>query len=98
MDNYKDFTYDPVNFNGLNDFVDELHSKNMHYIPILDAGIAQRSGFDIYNDGVDKGIYLKTDKGEVFTGKVWPDDAAYPDMNHPDGPAWWKSQLDRMHD
>ena len=40
MDNYKDFTYDPVNFKGLGDFVNDLHDKDMHYIPILDAGIA----------------------------------------------------------
>jgi hypothetical protein len=40
LDNYKDFTYDPVNFKDLPAFVDGLHKKNMHYIPIIDAGIA----------------------------------------------------------
>lgn len=43
MDNYKDFTVDPDNFNGLKDFVDYLHKNNMQWIPIIDAGVAQRA-------------------------------------------------------
>ena len=42
LDAYKDFTFDPVNFSGLGEFVEDLHSKRMHYIPIIDAGIAKR--------------------------------------------------------
>jgi hypothetical protein len=36
-------------------FVKSLHEsdKNLHYIPIIDAGIAQRlSGYKAYKDGV----------------------------------------------
>jgi alpha-glucosidase (family GH31 glycosyl hydrolase) len=41
MENYRDFTVDPVNFADLGDFVEELHSKkHMRYIPIIDAGIS----------------------------------------------------------
>ena len=29
MDEKKDFTYDPVNFAGLPEFIDELHSNGM---------------------------------------------------------------------
>jgi alpha-glucosidase (family GH31 glycosyl hydrolase) len=43
LDKYRDFTYDQVNFNGLGDFVNDLHSKGMQYIPIMDAGIAKRA-------------------------------------------------------
>lgn len=34
MDDYKAFTVDPVNFANMNNFVIELKSKGMHYIPI----------------------------------------------------------------
>ena len=40
MENYRDFTVDPVNFADLGDFVDELHGKHMRYVPIVDAGIS----------------------------------------------------------
>ena len=53
LDKYRDFTVDPLNFDKLGDFVDELHGKDMHYIPIIDAGVAQRaSGYDAFNSGV----------------------------------------------
>jgi len=40
MEEYKDFTIDPDNYGGLPAFVDKLHAKHLHYVPILDAGIA----------------------------------------------------------
>jgi alpha-glucosidase (family GH31 glycosyl hydrolase) len=40
MQDYRDFTFDPVNFEYLPSFVEDLHKKNMHYIPIIDAGVA----------------------------------------------------------
>ncbi len=42
MEDYKDFTFDPKNFAGLPKLIDDLHKDNKHYIPIIDAGIAQR--------------------------------------------------------
>ncbi len=53
MANYSDFTYDKEDFAGLPGFVDALHDKAMHFVPILDAGIAQREGgeYDAYNTG-----------------------------------------------
>ena len=46
MDAYKDFTYDPVDYADLPQFVDDIHKEDYQYIPILDAGIAQREGQD----------------------------------------------------
>ena len=48
MDNFKDFTIDPVNYNGLKEFVEELHNKSQHYIPIIDAGVAIRNDYEPY--------------------------------------------------
>jgi len=35
MDSKLDFTYDKVLYNGLPDFVDELHNKGQKYVIIL---------------------------------------------------------------
>lgn len=41
----------------------------MHWIPIIDAGVAQRKGYDAYEDGMNKDIFLKSfDNSTVFTG------------------------------
>lgn len=92
LDRYRDFTYDPVAFEKLPEFIDDLHAKNMQYIPIIDAGIAQREGndYDAYNDGVTKDIFVKTGDGsEILTVEVWPAEAAFPDFFHPAAPTWW---------
>jgi alpha-glucosidase (family GH31 glycosyl hydrolase) len=70
LDRYRDFTYDKLNFNGLGNFVDDLHSKNMHYIPIIDAGIAKRGGegYSVYDDGVANDVFIKNEDGSIFTG------------------------------
>jgi alpha-glucosidase (family GH31 glycosyl hydrolase) len=69
MDSYRSFTYDKVNFKGLPDFITNLHSKGMKYVPILDAGLAYRPGgnYDAFNDGVTKDVFMKIN-GEAFIG------------------------------
>lgn len=93
MQDYRDFAYDEVNFKDLPDFISDLHSKDMHYIPIIDAGVAKRSsGYDVYTDGVDKDIFIKAPVGEgdeIFTGQVWPNDAAFPDFFAEGASEWW---------
>jgi alpha-glucosidase (family GH31 glycosyl hydrolase) len=72
MNNYQDFVHDPVNFKDLPEFVNSLHEKNMHYIPIIDAGIAKRTeGYEAYADGVSEDVFIKVNvngQPEVFTG------------------------------
>ena len=62
----------------------------MHYIPIIDAGIAQREDYEAFTDGLNQDIFIKTYDGqETFTGRVWPDDATYPDFFNPNATTWW---------
>jgi len=100
LKDYRDFTFDSDgSYSGLKEFVDELHSKHMHYIPILDAGLAQRAGYDAYEEGKKAGIFVKAPNGvDDFTGQVWPTDAAFPDWFHPDTSAHWSKWLTEMHE
>lgn len=103
MSDYKDFTYDTNAFNGLPDFINKIHDSHMYYVPILDAGIAMRpdTNYDAYDTGVKDEVFLKI-KGqngvENFIGKVWPNEALYPDFFNPKTTPWWHSQLTKMHD
>ncbi|ROT66396.1 putative lysosomal alpha-glucosidase-like [Penaeus vannamei] len=40
MKHNNDFTYDQTNYDGLPDFVEDLHREGMHYVPIIDPGIS----------------------------------------------------------
>ena len=91
MQDYKDFTYNakdnagnPGSFAQLPNFVNELHNRNMRFVPIVDAGISYRPGQDYaaFNDGQKADIFMKAN-GNTLIGKVWPNEAVYPDFTHP---------------
>ena len=94
---YRDFTYDSEgSFAGLDTFVEGLHNKSMHWIPIVDAGIAARNNpqqdgknYEAFDDGVKEDIFIKDENGEVLLGQVWPVDAAFPDYFNPNTAGWW---------
>mmetsp|Transcript_28241 Transcript_28241/g.42746 ORF Transcript_28241/g.42746 Transcript_28241/m.42746 type:complete len:472 (-) Transcript_28241:1226-2641(-) len=100
LNSFEDFTYDPFYFKDLPDFVDELHDKNMRYVPILDAGIAisKNTGYDAYQDGLDRDAYIKDSNGDRVEGKVWPGDATFPDFNSDDGKTFWLNNLNMFYD
>ena len=99
MHNYRDFEVDPVNFDKLGEFVDDLHSKDMKFVPIIDAGISQRDNgeYEAYMDGKDKDIFLKNDAGEILTSRVWPNDAVFPDWFNDNTTSWWHSWLTKLY-
>lgn len=91
MRDYQDFTYasvdmfgNPGSFAGLPDFVKSLHQKNMKFVPIIDAGVSYRpgKGYTAFDQGMQQDVFLKIN-GSPFIGKVWPNEAAYPDFTHP---------------
>lgn len=97
MEDYKDFTFDPVNYGDLPQFVEEIHENNLQYIPIIDAGIAQRKGqnYSVYDTGVEQDVFVKAyEEGPTFTGEVWPVDAVYPNFFKNATNVWWQKNLD----
>ena len=66
MDQYRDFTLDPVTFplSGVKEFFDYIHSKNQHFVPIVDAAIYipnpqnASDAYDTYTRGNETGSFL----------------------------------------
>lgn len=95
MSNYKDFTYDKDgSFKDLPAFVDEVHKTNQKFVPILDIGVAMRpnSNYPAYDEGMKDDVFIKINAvtgPEPFIGKVWPNEAHYPDFFNPKTTPWW---------
>ncbi|XP_020616218.1 maltase-glucoamylase, intestinal-like [Orbicella faveolata] len=72
----KDFTYDPVNFKGLPEFVRSIKKDGLRYIIILDPAIgANDTGYRPYDWGNELNVFIKdgdSRKNENLFGKVWP--------------------------
>lgn len=100
MKDYKVFTIDEDNFAGLGAFVAGLANKTMHWIPIIDPGVAQRlpsiEEYLPYTDGIADDIFIKAANGAPITGSVWADDAVFPDWSHPKTQAYWTKWLNAL--
>ncbi|RDD42442.1 Sucrase-isomaltase, intestinal [Trichoplax sp. H2] len=98
-----DFTIDPINYNGLSEYVDELHSQGLHYITILDPAISdnQTQGtYPAYDDGIAKGIFINDSRtpNAPLIGKVWPrGNATFPDYFNPRAEKWWTDLIVNFH-
>jgi alpha-glucosidase (family GH31 glycosyl hydrolase) len=68
---------------------------NMKFVPIIDAGIAARpnENYSPYDTGVAQGIFIKNPDGGLSVGKVWPNEAVYPDFMNSNTDTWWGDQL-----
>jgi maltase-glucoamylase len=79
MDHNKDFTVDPINYQGLKEFFNELHADGMRTIIILDPGTFDDQKY--YNptvEGMKQDVYVKWENEEPMKGACWPGELFIP--------------------
>lgn len=98
MHEYRDFTVSKTRYAEQADYVKNLHSQNIKYVPIVDAGVAYRPNsadpYDFFNTAGDIWIMGADDK--PFIGRVWPNDAVYPDWFNKDAAGVWQGGIDDL--
>ncbi|KIX07926.1 uncharacterized protein Z518_02580 [Rhinocladiella mackenziei CBS 650.93] len=105
MNQYRDFDNDPIRFSYSDgqDFLQRLHSRGQHYIPIIDSAIYvpnpsnSSDAYQTFNDGNDTKSYLLNPDGSLYIGAVWPGYTVFPDWLTPSAHAWWKNQMVTYH-
>lgn len=96
MDNYKDFTINKDSFKDMKKLVKNMKEKGIHLVPIIDAGVKQEKGYDIYEEGVKNNYFCKTKDDKLFIGAVWPGKAAFPDFLNKDARVWFGSKYEYL--
>ncbi len=89
MQDYKDFTVNPERFPDFPQFVQKMKENRIHLIPIIDAGVKIEDGYDVYEEGVEKGYFCKREDGSNFVAAVWPGWTHFPDMLNPEVREWF---------
>ena len=89
MDDYKDFTLHKEEFTDFPAFVEEMKAQNIHLVPIIDAGVKIEKGYDVYDEGIEKGYFCKREDGSEFIASVWPGETHFPDFLNPDARKWF---------
>ena len=98
MDHYKDFTVNPEEFPDFPGFVSDMAEQGVHLVPIIDAGVKVEKGYDVYDEGVEKGYFCKRADGSEFLAAVWPGYTHFPDVLDPDARAWFGEKYRRLTD
>ena len=89
MDNYKDFTVDEEKFPNFPQFVEEMKQRGIHLVPIIDAGVKIEEGYDVYEEGVAKDLFVKKADGSNQIAAVWPGKVHFPDFLKPEAREWF---------
>lgn len=61
LDDYKLYTISPTRYGNLTKYVNEIRSKGMTFVPIMDAGVAARNGtgYKAYDRGTELDVWIK---------------------------------------
>lgn len=96
MERFKDFTINEERFPNFPEYVKKMKAQNIHLIPIIDAGVKIEDGYDIYEEGVEKGYFCKREDGSDFIAAVWPGWTHFPDFLNAEAREWFGSKYARL--
>lgn len=92
MERYKDFTINHERFPDFEAFVSEMKKRQIRLVPIIDGGVKKEDGYDIYEEGKERGYFCKDENGEDFVVGVWPGSCCFPDMLDEEAGRWFGSK------
>lgn len=99
MKDFRDFTYDENKFKDFKGIVGELKEKNIHVVPIIDAGIkADEKGDDVCASGLEKDYFCRKANGSLFKASVWPGLSVFTDFLNPEAREWFGKLYGRFTD
>ncbi|WP_029324620.1 glycoside hydrolase family 31 protein [Butyrivibrio sp. AE3004] len=89
MERFKDFTINAEAFPNFEEFVSEMKNRDIHLVPIIDAGVKIEDGYDVYEEGVEKDYFCKKEDGERLVAAVWPGRVHFPDFLDENARKWF---------
>ena len=83
------FTWDLHNFPEPEKLVSALTAKGRKLVTITDPHIKVDSGYHVYQQGQDKGFFVKTEAGSAFEGHCWPGTSSWVDFYNKNARDWY---------
>jgi len=90
MDGYRVFTFDKAQFPDPKALNADLHKAGFKTVWMIDPGVKAEKGYWVHDQMIEKDLAVRSAKGEVYTGAVWPGQCVFPDYTRPDVRAWWR--------
>ncbi len=93
MDAYKVFTWHPVMFPDPKILIKQLSDIGFNTAAIFDPGIKVEKGYKVYDEGVQKNMFIEYPDGTFYCGEVWPGWCYFPDFTNSLARKWWGEQF-----
>ncbi|HEX3775828.1 MAG TPA: glycoside hydrolase family 31 protein [Polyangiaceae bacterium] len=89
MNAYRVFTWNEQKFPDLPGLLAKAKDQKLRIITIVDPGVKFDPGYRVFDEGVAKNLFCKTEAGNLYVGQVWPGRTAFPDFSKAETRAWW---------
>lgn len=89
MNGYRVFTWNKDKFPDVPGLLAKAKEQKLRIITIVDPGVKFEPGYRVFDDGVAKNLFCKTEAGNTYIGQVWPGRTAFPDFSKAETRAWW---------
>ncbi len=93
MEAYKVFTFDGEKFPDAKAMIQALKSKGFRVVVILDPGIKTEEGYQPYEEGKVKDLFVKYPDGQEYEAQVWPGWCTFPDFTKKETRTWWAEKM-----
>jgi len=87
------FTWDSFKFGSPKEMQQELAATGRKMVTIVDPHIKIDSGYAVYQEAHEKGLFVQTKDGKEFDGWCWPGSSAYLDFTSADVRDWWAGRF-----
>jgi alpha-glucosidase len=98
MDGNRLFTFSPQRFPDPARMTADLRARGFKLVVIVDIAVKVDSGYDVYRDGLAKGVFATWPDGTPYVGQVWPGRTTFPDFSNPTARRWWGDLHRRLFD
>ncbi|HEX8971834.1 glycoside hydrolase family 31 protein [Oryzihumus sp.] len=96
MDGYRVFTWNKERFPDAPGMLARLSEEGYRVITIIDPGVKFDPGYEVFDQGLERDVFCKTEGGDTYIGQVWPGNTAFPDFVTEEARAWW-GELNAAH-
>ena len=92
MEDHMNFTINQKTYPDFKEMTAWLKERNIHAVPIVDAGVKEKPGYSLYDSGKKQDAFCKDAEGQPFTGYVWTGKTHFPDFFRSDVREWFGKQ------
>jgi len=96
MQDYRVFTWNKDKFPDIQTQLQQLRQQHFRAITIIDPGVKHDPGYAVFDEGMERNLFCKTESGQVYIGQVWPGRTCFPDFVKEET-RWWWGRLNADH-